>query len=137
MASARNLDDNPTPQTTPTPVLETLLTNPGPRGANRRFVPRMSARFIVRNRDGGPSYEGVDISFGGLMATGGPPTWPGNILDLDLILPGEHSPVSVTGRVVELVTYRGRVAMRVRFESMDMPQRKHIAMWMARRARVA
>jgi hypothetical protein len=136
MASARNLEDLEQ-QETPTPILETPLTNPGPRGANRRFVPRMSARFIVRNRDGGPSYEGVDISFGGLMATGGPPTWPGNLLDLDLILPGEHSPVRVRGHVVELVNYRGRVAMRVRFDTIAMSQRKRIAMWMARRARVA
>ena len=135
MASARTLDDDLEPQATPIPILEVPLTNPGPRGANRRFVPRMNARFIVRNRDGGPSYEGVDISFGGLMCTGGPPTWPGNLMDLDLILPGEHSPVRLRGRVAELVPYRERIAMRVRFEGIAMSQRKRIALWMARRAR--
>jgi hypothetical protein len=134
MASARPLEEFVEP--TPTPILEVPLTNPGPHGANRRFVPRMSARFIVRDRSG-PTYEGIDISFGGILATGGPPTWPGNLLDLDLILPGEHSPVRVQGRVAELVSYRQRVAMRVRFEEMTQADRKRIAMWMAHRAHVA
>ena len=118
----------------PTPLLGLLLPSPGPAGANRRFMPRMSARFLARPRDGSPSLEGIDISFGGMMAVGVEPTWPGNELDLDLILPGEHKPLAVHGRIVELVSFRGAVAMRVRFEGISEASRKRIAMWMARRA---
>ena len=120
----------------PTPVLALPLYSPGPTGTNRRYMPRMSARFLARPRDGAPSLEGIDISFGGMMCASVEPTWPGNVLDLDLILPGEHKPVAVVGRIVELVSYRGAVAMRVRFEGISEASRKRIALWMARRASV-
>lgn len=134
MASTATILDYQEP--TPTPTLELPLLSPGPLGANRRFTPRLNTRFIVRPKDGGPSYEGVDISFGGLMCTGGDPTWPGNTMELDLILPGEHTALSVRGRVVELVSYRNRVAMRVRFDGISLADRKRIAAWMARRTQL-
>jgi hypothetical protein len=132
MASvARFLEAESLPQ--PMSLLALPLASPGPTGANRRFMPRMSARFLARPRDGTPSLEGIDISFGGMMCASVEPTWPGNVLDLDLILPGDHKPVAVQGRIVELVSYRGAVAMRVRFEGISESSRKRIALWMARR----
>ncbi len=132
-STARNLE---LLEASPTGLLDLLIRDTDLSGPNRRFIPRVSAAFIVRPLDGGRSYEGVDISFGGLMCAGAEPLWPGNIADLDLILPGCRQPVPVRGRVVELVSYRGRVAMRMRFENLSAARRKRIAMWMARRAGV-
>jgi hypothetical protein len=70
------------------------------------------------------------------MCAGGEPVWPGNVLDIDLILPGERQPVPARARVVEIVAYRGRIAMRMRFEGMNAERRKRVAGWMARRAGV-
>jgi hypothetical protein len=137
MASTVPTLENPAPEPTPTPIFKLPLTSVGPRGANRRFVPRMNVYFTVRIRGERSSYEGVDISFGGLMCTGELPTWPGNLLDLDMILPGDHRTVHAQGRVVELVSYRNRIAMRIRFENIDAAARKRIANWMAHRAQVA
>ncbi len=133
-STAQLLEDRVENLATPTPVLELLLTNPGPPGANRRFVPRMNVKFIVRDAENCCSYEGIDISFGGLMCTGGPITWPGNVMELDLILPGEHSSVRVLGKVVDMVTFKNRLGMRVQFEGTLSEQRRHIAAWMARKA---
>ncbi|MEE8408875.1 MAG: PilZ domain-containing protein [Myxococcota bacterium] len=132
-STARNLE---LPQASPIGLLDLLIRDSDLTGPNRRFIPRVSTAFIVRPLDGGPSYDGVDISFGGLMCAGAEPLWPGNVVDFDLILPSERQPVSVRARVVELVSYRGRVAMRMRFESLTAARRKRIALWMARRAGV-
>jgi len=96
-------------------------------------MPRMSTRFLARPKDGGATLEGIDISFGGMMCAGGESVWPGNLMALDLNLPGEAKPLSVAGRVVELVSYRGTVAMRLRFEGITPAQQKRIAAWMAAR----
>lgn len=132
MASAARLVETESLEQ-PTPVLCLPRPGAGPTGSNRRFMPRMSARFLARPRDGGPTMEGIDISFGGMMCLAVEPTWPGNTIEVDLILPGEHKPVPVLGRIVELVSFRGGVAMRVRFEQMAQTGRKQIVLWMARR----
>lgn len=117
----------------PTPVLNLPLADMY-LGPNRRFLPRVADSFLVRPLDGGATLEGIDISFGGLMCAGSEPVWPGSIIEVDIALPGETSPIPARGRVVELVSYRDRVAMRVRFEGMSAARRKQIALWMARRA---
>ena len=132
-SAARSLDHV---DSIPQNVLELPVRELGLPGPNRRFTPRVSTSFIVRPLDGGASYDGIDISFGGLMCTGGEPLWRGNLIDLDMILPGERQPVPVRARVVELISYRGSVGMRMRFESMTAARRKRIAQWMARRAGV-
>ena len=101
-------------------------------GPNRRFLPRLATHFLVHARDGGESMRGLDISFGGLMCLTGEPVWPGNIIDVDLELPDEAQLVRVIGRVVELVTYKNQIAMRIRFERVTPKDRKRIASWMAR-----
>ena len=136
MASAALDLDTELARARPTPLWELPLPSRGPVGVNRRFTPRLNARFLVRPSEGGPSYEGVDISFGGMMCVGGEPMWPGNQLRAELILPGEHKSLLVSGRVVELVSFRGQVAMRVRFEGLAQATRKRIVQWMARRASV-
>ena len=104
----------------------------GPSGAERRFLPRLATSFVAHGRDDAPPMLGVDISFGGLMCIAEEPVWPGNTIDLDLELPEERSRIPIRGRVVELVSYRGKVAMRVRFEDVPPKDRKRIASWMAR-----
>ena len=103
-------------------------------GANRRFSPRISQLFAARRKDGGPILQGIDLSFGGMMCTSSEPLWPGNVVDLELQLGHGTQPMPVRGRVVELVSYRGQVAMRVRFEGMSAQRRKRLAVWMAKRA---
>jgi len=102
---------------------------------NRRTLPRLATRFVVKAHKGGPDYRGVDLSFGGLMCVGDDPLWPGNPIAFDLVLPGEARPIAVSGRVVDLVSYRGEIAMRVRFDVLNLVTRKRIALWMSRGVR--
>jgi hypothetical protein len=132
-STAQRLDST---EATPTPLLDLPIHEPQVPERERRVGPRVSSTFIVRPLDGTDSFDGVDISFGGLMCAGGEPVWPGNVLDIDLILPGERQPVPARARVVEIVAYRGRIAMRMRFEGMNAERRKRVAGWMARRAGV-
>jgi hypothetical protein len=130
-ASALYLDD--VEPATPSSVLDLPMQDPH-FGPNRRFMPRVTSRFSVRLGDSIGRLDGVDISFGGLMCTSPEPVWPGNVLDMHVNLPGEDESIEARGRVVELVSYRGRVAMRVRFEGMSNARRKQIAGWMAKQA---
>lgn len=126
--AARVLD---LPDKSPTPVFELPLADP-PGSVNRRFVPRVRHRFQVRLRDGDELYEGLDLSFGGLMCTGDELVWPGNTVAFDLLLPDEPKAVRLAGRVLDLVSHRGRTAMRIRFDDVSAARRKRIAIWMAR-----
>lgn len=128
---ARVLDE---PIATPIPLFELPLNDENTSGGNRRFVPRVLYPFQVRMSDGGSLLDGIDLSFGGLMCSGDDLVWPGNAVSLDLLLPGETTPVSITGRVVDLVAHRDRTAMRIRFENVSDSRRKRIALWMARQA---
>ena len=129
MASAQLLDCEDF--ATPTPVLELPIFEPA-SGINRRFLPRLMRSFHVTTPDGESRFEGLDISFGGLMCTGQELIWPGNECAMDVHLPGEKQPVRVTGRVADIVSCRGRAAMRVRFEGASECSRKRIAVWMSR-----
>jgi len=115
---------------TPTPVFELPMLTPG-AGINRRFLPRLMRTFRVCPTDGTPQFEGLDLSFGGLMCTGPELVWPGNTMEMDLLLPGEKNTVRITGRVADIVSHRGRTAMRVRFENASDTPRKRIAQWMS------
>ena len=116
---------------TPTPVLELPDRQPRP-GRDRRRAPRITRPFIARTAHDGPLLSGIDLSFGGLMCTCDEPIWPGNAIELELILPGDDAVVPVRGRVVELVSKDGEVAMRVRFDKLTAMARKRITAWMSR-----
>ena len=116
---------------TPLNLME-LPAREEPALANRRSLPRIAGRFEVRLHEDGSAFHGLDLSFGGLMCAGASPIWPGNLIDFDLVLPGEARPLALHGRVVELVAHRGALAMRLRFEGIGQADRKRIALWMAR-----
>ncbi|MEO0815258.1 MAG: PilZ domain-containing protein [Myxococcota bacterium] len=113
----------------PQPVTELPLCEPFD-GNNRRFMPRVSGAFAARSQSGDP-IEGIDLSFGGMLCVAEEPVWPGNPLAAELYLEGANVAVPVIGRVVELVSHRGRIAMRVRFTEVDAGSRRAIANWMA------
>jgi hypothetical protein len=115
---------------TPLSVLELPLRETS-AGANRRSLPRVAGRFAVR-ADDGTIYEGLDLSFGGLMCCGAELCWPGTRLEFDLVLGGERKPLRLGGRVAELVPSRGRIAMRLRFDAAQSVTRRCIAEWMER-----
>ena len=117
----------------PLGVLE-LPPGPVPHNTNRRFVPRLRSPFSLKVVGEETHYYGIDISFGGMMASGEEPVWPGNIVDLFLLLPGEKTKSKITVRVVELLNYRGQIAMRMRFENQSKAVRRKIADWMGRLA---
>ncbi len=114
----------------PTPILK-LPVDMGPKEENRRFIPRVRSTFRALDLESGASYSGMNLSFGGLMCMTPEPTWPGNILELQLELQG-RAPIAVRARVVELVALSGELAMRLRFEGLPADVRKSIALWMAR-----
>jgi len=117
---------------TPTPVLE-LPVGATPPGFNRRFEPRIAQPFVIECSGLDARWQGVDLSFGGLMCVGPEPLWPGNAVDLTIKLGGDQQPLYVQGRVLELVPYRGKVGMRIRIEEASNRDRRRIAAWMARR----
>lgn len=118
------------------------MEQPSPRSVdapplllNRRFVPRMHRHFAVRCSREGLDFEGVDLSFGGLMCLGAELLWPGAVSLFELTLPGEPAALELEGSVLELVPYRRQVAMRVRFRldgDAAAKARRRIAAWMAR-----
>jgi hypothetical protein len=130
-AIARVLDEV---QHQPLPLFALPLHEaPATANPNRRSLPRIAGSFVVRPHDDGEStFTGVDLSFGGLMCTSADPVWPGNVISFDLLLAGETRPLTLSGRVVELVPHNGAVAMRLRFEGAEQAERKRIAQWMAR-----
>lgn len=119
-------------ESTPQPVTDLPLREPFD-GGNRRFVPRVSGGFRART-DSGDVFDGVDLSFGGMLCRAEEPVWPGNRLDLVLYLSGSTEVVPISGRVVELVSHRGEIAMRVRFTGVAQSSRRAIASWMAETA---
>lgn len=116
-------------EATPQPVTELPLREPFD-GGNRRFVPRVRGTFTARSADG-DLLNGVDLSFGGMLCVSERPVWPGNRVELDLYLSGTDRAVPIAGRVVELVSYRGQIAMRIRFAGVEHASRRAIASWMA------
>lgn len=118
----------------PIPVLELPLSTHYTGVANRRFIPRAQAGFVVEID--GEATNGIDISFGGCMCVA-TPVWPGNTVDVILSLDGEAEPIPTKGTVVELVGQGDEVAMRLRFDTLSNARRKQIALWMARRAPTA
>ncbi len=132
MASAFKLEDEfSTPTSEPVALLQ-LPISTGPAGANRRFLPRVNAKFQTHDLVNGGVYEGIDISFGGMLCIAEDPLWPGHSMQAEIILPHADKPIPVLAKVVELVTYRGHLAMRMRFEEILDKDRRRIAQWMAR-----
>ena len=131
MASTATILKEQPNKATPVGVLELPVSDDVP-GVNRRTLPRITGRFAVEAPDEGAVFEGLDLSFGCLMCTGGAPVWPGNQMPLRLRL--GQTTVDVVGRVVDLVTCKGRIAMRVRFDDVAASGRKAIARWMAAEA---
>jgi hypothetical protein len=108
-------------------------------GSNRRFLPRVRGAFRARLVADGVTFAGVDLSAAGALCTGDVIVWPGNVIDLELLLEPESESefepagaVAVRARVVEMVSYRGRIAMRLRFEEIAARGRARIATWMIR-----
>ncbi len=116
-------------EATPQPVTELPVREPFD-GNNRRFVPRVRGSFNARSASG-DLMGGVDLSFGGMLCLSEQPLWPGNRIDLELHLSGARHAVPVSGRVVELVSLRGEIAMRIRFSGVEHAARRAIASWMA------
>jgi len=101
---------------------------------NRRILPRIKAPFTVYLQETGAEVRGIDLSFGGLMCMANEPIWPGNVTGLELRLSGESKPMTFNARVVEIVSVKGQLAMRLRFEDASDTVRKNIAKWMSRSA---
>ena len=129
MASALPLDD--VLEATPMTMLEIPAAVGQPPGINRRILPRVKAPFTVYLPETGAEVRGVDISFGGLMCMSSLPIWPGNTTKMELRLPGLDQDLHFTASVAEIVNYKGRLAMRMRFDGVADSVRREIARWMS------
>ena len=112
-----------------------LPPGPLPHNTNRRFLPRMRSPFDIRIVGDERPLLGIDLSFGGLMATGPESIGPGTPLALQITLPGDQEPLAVHARVLELVHHRGAHAMRMCFEAPSVKIQSQIAEWMGRLSR--
>lgn len=119
------------PENTPLSLLE-LPARAAPCATDRRSLPRVAECFEIRMGDDNSTCHGKDLSFGGFLCTSEAPLWPGNTVEVELLLPGDSSPVQARGQVVDLVPSRGDIAMRVRFVDIAQPEKKRIAAFMAR-----
>lgn len=132
MTSAlRNLAN---PSSTPTPILELPVATPYTGQSNRRFMPRTRATFSAMVD--GERLAGMDISFGGCMVASPYPVWPGNTVDVALLLDGTSTPIEARGTVVDLVSIGSGFGMRIQFEALSNSRRKDIATWMAHQAEI-
>lgn len=129
MASAQPLED--VLESTPKTMLEVPPTADLPPEVNRRILPRINAPFTVYIPETGAEVRGLDISFGGLMCLSSLPIWPGNSTRLELRLPGLGQDLHFTATVAEIVSHRGRLAMRMRFDGVEDSVRRQIARWMS------
>ena len=116
----------------PIPIHELPLKEPFD-AHNRRFMPRVNCSFSVSADEIASRMRGLDISFGGLMCVSDTPVWPGNSIDFTIDLPDIDRSLPAQGKVVELVSYKDEVAMRIRFEDIEEEHRATLAEWMARR----
>ena len=112
-----------------------LPPGPRPHNTNRRFLPRMRSPYSIRIVGEEQPLRGIDLSFGGLMATGPESIRPGTPLALQITLPGDREPLAVHARVLELVNHRGAHAMRMCFEDPSVRVQSQIADWMGRLSR--
>ncbi len=112
-----------------------LPPGPLPHNTNRRFLPRMRSPFSIQIVGEEQALHGIDLSFGGLMATGPESIRPGTPLNLQITLPGDQEPLAVHARVLELVHHRGAHAMRMCFEAPSVRIQSQIADWMGRLSR--
>jgi hypothetical protein len=80
-------------------------------------------------------FEGIDISFRGMMVRAAEIVWPGNCIGVELVLPDESEPVSIEARVVDLVLHRGDLAMRMVFERPDAAAQRRIAWFLLRQSK--
>jgi hypothetical protein len=115
---------------TPAPIFD-LPEHESFSGRDRRAAPRALRPFAVRLLADGEVLAGLDLSFGGLSCVCTEPVWPGNAIDLELLLPGQSVSVVARARVVELVSKDDQIAMRLRFEGVTAPQKKRIARWVS------
>ena len=129
MAAAKHLEETLEP--TPKSMLEIPPTVGQPPGVNRRILPRINAPFTVYIPETGAEVRGVDISFGGLQCLTSLPIWPGNSTKLELRLPGLGKDLHFTATVAEIVSNKGRLAMRMRFDAVEDSVRRQIARWMS------
>lgn len=109
-----------------------LPPGPLPHTTNRRFLPRMRSPYSIRVVGEDLWLRGIDLSFGGLMATGPERIRPGTPLALHITLPGDPETLAVHARVLELVNDRGAHAMRMCFEDPSVRIQSQIADWMGR-----
>lgn len=94
-----------------------------------RLWPRATAAFSVRV-PGRVTWEGINLSCGGMLCRAPQPWWPGNEVDVELVLRGQP-PIEVHGRVIELLDYQGEIAMRVCFSPLAAEQCSLIRQWVA------
>lgn len=102
-------------------------------GPERRKYPRINARFIVSYRvleekDVGDTSQTKNLSLGGILFITKRAFAPGTILILEIRLPFDPKPVTVTGRVIESceITKDLIYDTRLQFLALDEKQRKII-----------
>ena len=103
-----------------------------PHQGNRRVLPRVMGPFTVKCPKTGLSQVGIDLSFGGLMCLADDIGWKqSDTVSVELWLANQSEPLELSAQVAQMVSFRGKPAMRLRFADIDATQRDRIATWMS------
>jgi len=103
---------------TPRSVLQLPVGKPF-GGAERRARLRRTAAFLGYPTSGEEPRRGLDLSTHGMLCVASQPLWPGNLVVLDLQLPGVVESLRVRGVVEELLPHGRDFAMRIRFDTVS------------------
>lgn len=106
----------------PLSPLDLPLHTPRPR-ENRRHAQRTKAHFTVMAKGEKETWEGINLSQGGMLCAASTPLWPGATVEVTVVM-RERRPVKVQAQVLELVAHDHLVAMRLQFQNVTVDQRR-------------
>ena len=80
------------------PVAPLALPQQGERYSRGRAAPRCGRPFLVRSPGIASGLRGINLSTGGLMCHAEEPLWPGNVLELEILLStNDATPIRARG----------------------------------------
>lgn len=105
-----------------------------PENQERRQIPRIDTTIRVELLDGSGWLVAHDLGLGGMQVTTSTPRWPGTMMRVRFLLPGEEKAVRATCRVVDLTEAPRGVGLALQFLSLASEARQALRRYLGRRS---